>query len=170
MKAHIGAESGLVHHVHGAAANVADVTQVAELCCMAKKTRFMQTLDTPVSRSVKSMKVVRSSGKSRRGAARIPGSIKQRSLQGEAQDRVLQSSDTGQGRTSVSGDQASVWLRKSALSWADEKHSSADYAVRPVESVEGSKTANGYGRVTRLTRETGQKCPQRRLHQAIFSE
>jgi len=31
MKAHIGAdvESGLVHHVHGTAANVADVTQVA---------------------------------------------------------------------------------------------------------------------------------------------
>lgn len=33
MKAHIGAdfESGLVHHLHGTAANVADVTQVAEL-------------------------------------------------------------------------------------------------------------------------------------------
>ena len=33
MKAHIGAdvELGLVHHVHGTAANVADVTQVAEL-------------------------------------------------------------------------------------------------------------------------------------------
>jgi IS5 family transposase len=33
MKAHISAdvESGLVHHVHGTAANVADVTQVAEL-------------------------------------------------------------------------------------------------------------------------------------------
>lgn len=33
MKARIGAdvESGLVHHVHGTAANVADVTQVAEL-------------------------------------------------------------------------------------------------------------------------------------------
>jgi len=33
MKAHIGVdvESGLVHHVHGTAANVADVTQVAEL-------------------------------------------------------------------------------------------------------------------------------------------
>jgi IS5 family transposase len=33
MKAHIGAdaESGLVHHVHGTAANVAAVTQVAEL-------------------------------------------------------------------------------------------------------------------------------------------
>ncbi len=33
MKAHIGAdvESGLVHHVHGTAANEADVIQVAEL-------------------------------------------------------------------------------------------------------------------------------------------
>ena len=33
MKAHIGAdaESGLVHHVHGTAANVVDVTEVAEL-------------------------------------------------------------------------------------------------------------------------------------------
>ncbi len=33
MKSHIGAdvESGLAHHVHGTAANVADITQVAEL-------------------------------------------------------------------------------------------------------------------------------------------
>lgn len=33
MKAHIGAdaESGLVHHIHGIAANVADVTEVAQL-------------------------------------------------------------------------------------------------------------------------------------------
>jgi IS5 family transposase len=33
MKTHIGAdvEWGFVHHVHGTAANVADVTQVAEL-------------------------------------------------------------------------------------------------------------------------------------------
>ena len=33
MKAHIGAdaESGLVHHVHGTAANVADVTEVSHL-------------------------------------------------------------------------------------------------------------------------------------------
>lgn len=33
MKAHLGAdaESGLVHHVHGAAANVTDVTQASEL-------------------------------------------------------------------------------------------------------------------------------------------
>jgi len=39
MKAHIGAdaESGLVHHVHGTAANVADVTQVAELLHGEKK-------------------------------------------------------------------------------------------------------------------------------------
>lgn len=76
MKAHIGAdaESGLVHHVHGTAA-MWPMSRRSPSCCMAKKTRFMQTLDTPVSRSVKSMKVVRSSGKSRRGAARIHGSI-----------------------------------------------------------------------------------------------
>lgn len=45
----------------------------------------------------------------------------------------------------MSCNQASVLLRESALSWADEKHSSADHAVRPVESVDGSKTADGYG-------------------------
>ncbi len=87
-----------------------------------------------------------------------------------AEDRVLQSSDIGQGRASVSGYQAPVWLRQSALSWADEKHGSADYAVRPVESVDGSKTADGYGRVARLTQRTGRKRPRRTLHQAVFSK
>ncbi len=58
MKAHIGAdvESGLVHHVHGTAANVADVTQVLN-CCMAKKTPCMQMPVTPVSKGAKSMKI-----------------------------------------------------------------------------------------------------------------
>jgi IS5 family transposase len=71
MKAHIGAdaESGLVDHVHGIAASVKHVTELLH----GEKTRFTQTLGTPVSRSVKSMKIVTSSGKSRRGAARIPG-------------------------------------------------------------------------------------------------
>ncbi|AZC51672.1 Mobile element protein [Pseudomonas chlororaphis subsp. piscium] len=42
MKAHIGAdaESGLVHRVHGTAANVADVTQVAELLHGAENTVY----------------------------------------------------------------------------------------------------------------------------------
>lgn len=49
MKAHIGAESGLVHHVHGTAANVADVTQVAELL-HGEENAVMQTLDTTVEK------------------------------------------------------------------------------------------------------------------------
>ena len=113
MKAHIGAdvESGLVHHVHGTAANVADVTQVAEL------------------------------------------------LHGEGNSVYA---DAGQGRTSVSGDQAPVRLCESTLPWAAEKHRSVDHAVRPVKPLDGSKTADGYGRVTRVTQRNGLKSPPRR--------
>ena len=53
---------------------------------------------------------------------------------------------TGQGCTSVSHDQAPVWLYESALSWLVEKHRSTDNLVRFVESVEGAKTVDGYRR------------------------
>ncbi len=48
MKAHIGAdaESGLVHHVHGTAANVADVRR-SLICCTVTKTLSVLTRVTP---------------------------------------------------------------------------------------------------------------------------
>jgi IS5 family transposase len=59
MKAHIGAdvESGLVHYVHGTAANVANVPQVAQL--LARRTRSTQTRAIPGARSAVSMLTVR---------------------------------------------------------------------------------------------------------------
>lgn len=97
----------------------------------------------------------------------------QQALQGQTQNRVLQSPDAGQGRTSVSGDQAPVWLCESALSWADEKHCSTDHAVCAVEPLDGSKTADEYRRVTRVTPGAGlqsptYQCGRRFLHQATL--
>jgi len=46
----------------------------------------------------------------------------------------------------VSGNQASVWLYKSALSWPDEKHRATGYSICPVEPVGDTKTAVGCGR------------------------
>lgn len=56
MKAHIGAdaESGLVHHVHGTDASVADVTEVAQLC-MAKRTSSVPMQGIPESRNGQNM-------------------------------------------------------------------------------------------------------------------
>jgi IS5 family transposase len=146
MKAHIGAdvESGLVHHVHGTAANVADVTQVAELLHGEENAVYADAGYTGVER--------REEHENRGDLADCSASQHlfqaepaQRTVQSQAQDRVLQGSDTGQGRASVSRDQAAVWLRESTFSWADEKHGSVDHAVRPGKPVEGSKTAHGYG-------------------------
>jgi len=76
MKAHVGAdaESGLVHHVHGTVANVADVTQVAELLHGEENAVYADAGSTGVENR-EEHEIVRSSGKSPRGAARIPGSI-----------------------------------------------------------------------------------------------
>lgn len=59
MKAHIGAddESGLVHLVHGTAANRA-MSPKSPNCSTGKKTRSTRMLVIPVSRSVKSTKIV----------------------------------------------------------------------------------------------------------------
>lgn len=59
MKAHIGAdvESGLVHHVHGTAANVADVTQVAELL-HGEENGYMPMPAIPVWKSGMNMLIV----------------------------------------------------------------------------------------------------------------
>ncbi len=64
MKAHIGVDddSGLVHSVIGTAANVADVTQV-DNCCTAKSRMSALTPVIPASKSVPSMKAVKSSGR-----------------------------------------------------------------------------------------------------------
>lgn len=77
MKAHIGAddESGLVHSVVGTAANVADVTQLDKLCCMATKTWSAPMQATPVSKSGPSMKDVKLSGRWRHAAAPTKNSI-----------------------------------------------------------------------------------------------
>jgi IS5 family transposase len=75
MKAHMGAdfESGLIHQVHGTAANVADVTSLRlPNCCTARKTRSTPMLITPVSRSAKCTKTVKWFGKSPRDAVVLP--------------------------------------------------------------------------------------------------
>ena len=68
----------------------------------------------------------------------------------------------------VSGDQAPVWLCESALSRADEKHCSTDHAVCFVEPVDGSKTADGYGRLTRVTRGARLKSPTKQCRRAFL--
>ena len=82
MKALIGAdvESGLVHHVHGTAVNVADVTQVVELL-HGEENAAQHLFET--------------------GQA-------QPDLQGQAAHRAGQAADASQGRASVSSDQAPV--------------------------------------------------------------
>jgi IS5 family transposase len=67
-----------------------------------------------------------------------------------------------------SDEQAPVWLCESALSWADEKHCSTDHAVCSVEPLDGSKTADGYGRVTRVTRGAGLKSPTKQCRRAFL--
>lgn len=52
----------------------------------------------------------------------------------------------GEGRASVSRDQAPVRLYESAFSWFVEKQRAADDVVHVVESVDGAKTVHGYGR------------------------
>ncbi|SCZ86442.1 hypothetical protein NSMM_540045 [Nitrosomonas mobilis] len=63
-----------------------------------------------------------------------------------------------------------IWVRESALSWADEKHGSVDHIVRPVEPVDGSKTTDGYGRVARLTWKTGRKTPSMNTASGRFEQ
>lgn len=122
MKAHIGAhaESGLVHHVQGTAANVADVTQVAELLHGEESAVYADAGDTGIekreeheNRGILWQIAARRSTYSRFNQYSVL-------YKSQAQDRVLQSSDSGQGRASISGNKASAWLSESALSWADE--------------------------------------------------
>lgn len=60
MKAHVGTvvKSDLVLHAHGAAANVADVTQIAELLHGEENAGYVDA-DTQISRGGKSIKIVR---------------------------------------------------------------------------------------------------------------
>lgn len=133
-------------------------------CCTARKTRSTPMLVTPVSRSAKSMKTVKWFGKSRATQHLFQAEQAQRAVQSQAQNRVPQSQDTGQGRIPISGDQTSVWLCESALSRTDEKHRSIDHAVCLVQFVDGSKKADGYGLITRVTRRNGlTSSPRRRV-------
>lgn len=102
MKAHIGAdvESGLVHHVHGTAANVADVTQVAELLHGEENAVYANAGYTGIEK--------REEHENREVLWQIAA---RPALLDQAQDRILQSADAGQGCTSFSGNQAPVWLR-----------------------------------------------------------
>ena len=50
------------------------------------------------------------------------------------------------------------------------QHSSVDDAVRPVKPVDGSKTADGYGRVARVTSRTGLKSPTKQCGRAFLRE
>ena len=70
-----------------------------------------------------------------------------------SQNRIRKGPDASQGRTSVPGDQAPVWLYESALSRADEKHRTTDHAICPVEPVDDAKTAVGCGRGAPMMRE-----------------
>lgn len=46
-------------------------------------------------------------------------------------------------------------LCESALSRTDEKHHSIDHIICLVQFVDGSKKADGYGLITRVTRRNG---------------
>lgn len=72
MKAHIGVDndSGLVYSLVGTAANVADVAQVDRLLHV-QRTSFAPMLDTPASRSARSMTNAKSSGVLRHAVALI---------------------------------------------------------------------------------------------------
>lgn len=152
MKAHIGAdvESGLVHHVHGTAANVADVTQVAQLLHGEENAVYadagytgVEKRDEHAGREV----IWQIAAQQLYHAAQT-----QPDLQGQAKDRTGQGADPGQGRASVQGDQAPIRLRENALPWASEKHRSTDDLVRSVELVDGTKIRDGFGRVAGVTR------------------
>lgn len=66
-------ESEPVHHVHGSATNVADIMQVAKLLHGKDSTVYVDAGCTSVEKR-KEHDGVRSSGKLRRGTARVPGS------------------------------------------------------------------------------------------------
>ena len=116
MKAHIGAEveSGLVHHVHGTAANVANVTQVAELLHGEENAVYAdvgytggEKREEHAGRAVIWQIAARHSTYSTFAQT-------QPDLQGQATDRTRQSADPGEGRTPISGHQAPVRLRANA--------------------------------------------------------
>src|SRR5690606_21222773 len=87
----------------------------------------------------------------------------QPAVQGQAQDREGQGAGARQGRTSIPGDQAPVWLHQGAFPWPGQEHRATGYAVCPVESMDGAATfTREYRRGTPVTRRiaaTG--CAQR---------
>lgn len=161
MKAHIGAdvESGLVHHVHGTAANVADVTQLTEVLHGKENAVYadagyigVEKREEHVGRDLIWQIAARRSIYTAFAQAQLD-------LQGQAPHRTRQGTDPGEGRTPASGHQAAVRLRENAVPWAGEEHSATDDLVRVAEPVDGSKTRDRYGRVARVGRQNGLKSP-----------
>lgn len=169
MKSHIGAdvESGLVHHVHGTAVNVADVTQVAELLHGGENAVYADAGYTGVEKREEheNREVIWQIAARRSTYSRL----NKRSLLYKAKRKIerLQSADTSQGRTSFPGDQESVWLCESTVSWADEKHGSVNHAVCPLKPLDGLKAADGYGQVTRITQRNGLRSPTTRCAREV---
>lgn len=56
----------------------------------------------------------------------------------------LPRTDPGQGAASISGNQASVRLRKNPIPWGGEEHGSTDNAVHLVDPVDGLKIRDSY--------------------------
>lgn len=139
MKAHIGAdsESGLVHSVVGTAANVADVTQVDKLLHGEEpgQRRCRLYRRREACRACRPLGHLADCG----AAQHLPATEQaQPAVQGQAQNREGQGAGTCQGRTSIPGDQAPVWLHQGALPWPGQEHRTTDYAVCAVESVDGA--------------------------------
>ena len=170
MKAHIGAdvESGLVHHVHGTAANVADVTEVAQLLHGEENAVYADAEYIGVEKREEheGRKVVWQIAARRSTYSRL----NKRSLLYKAKRKIEYCK--AQTRAKV-GHPFRVIKRqfgyvKVRFSWPDEKHGSTDHAVRSFEPVDGSKKADGYGRSARFTRKTGRKRLQNKMNRLLF--
>lgn len=139
-KAHIGVdvESGLVHHVHVTAANVAYVTQVDKLLHGEENMVAADAGYTGVEK--------REEHEGAQGhladccSAQHVRKVRQekRAVQGTPQHRESQSADTFEGRAPVSRDQTSVWLHQGAISRFGEERRTDDDVVRTVEPVDGT--------------------------------
>lgn len=138
MKAHIGAdaESGLVHHVHGTAANVTDLTEVAHLLNGDDNVVCADAGYTGVER--------RPQHKGRQVIWQIAArcstyqKLSKRSALYKARRKIEKvKAQKGQGRTLISAHQAAVRLRENAFPRVGQEHSATDHGLCIVESVDG---------------------------------
>lgn len=139
IKAHIGAdaESGLMHHVHGTAANVAGVTEVALLLHGAENVVCADAGYTGVEKRPERRAA---SDLADHGATQHLQALGQTqcALQSQAQDREGQGAGTCKSGAPVPGDQAPVRLCEDSLSWLGQEHSTTDHVVCAVEPVDGA--------------------------------